>query len=319
MVLKSLITLVSLIAICKTAWSNESNNDYFKKLREKDPFIQNLKTKPVKKKINKIQTDTVMFFLRKGTKVIKDKKVFVLPKNIKVKVLYNPSFALNDVIDQNGAIRFKVKTIDLISVQKASNIQVGTLFKAESLEVLNDKKIPKTKFLFRFGYGGSFFEDSFNNQFLTQANDKIYAGCLDLHLEGLIASSNQFIFGGTLNLTTGQYTSLESGPIFQNFSLGPLLKVKTFKNTYIGAGVTYSIAHDITVQSAINIQNIFLEKFVVLEYLSEKDLSNWAFGVRLKSIDHKVRFQDDLNTFKNTQSSLSIGAYVSKGFNFFSF
>ena len=270
------------------------------------------------KKPTRLATTTVSFFLKKGTKIFKNKEVFVLPKKVKVKVLYNPSFPLNDVIDKNGKIKFKVKTTDLISVEKASNIQIGTIFKPENPEILEDKEIPKTNFLVRLGYGGSIFEDSFNNQFFNQNNDKIYAGCLDLHAEGLVASSHKFLFGGALNLTTGQYTTIDSGPIFQNLSIGPLLKVRTFKNTFFGIGANYSLAHDITVQSVINIQNIFLEKFIILEYLSEKNLNNWAFGIRLKSIDHKIKFQDDLNTFKNTKTSLSIGAYVSKGLNFFS-
>lgn len=315
---KTILTITLFFLHGLRAFSNENNQDYFKELRAKDPFFNHVKTKRMDKKPTRLATTTVSFFLKKGTKIFKNKEVFVLPKKVKVKVLYNPSFPLNDVIDKNGKIKFKVKTTDLISVEKASNIQIGTIFKPENPEILEDKEIPKTNFLVRLGYGGSIFEDSFNNQFFNQNNDKIYAGCLDLHAEGLVASSHKFLFGGALNLTTGQYTTIDSGPIFQNLSIGPLLKVRTFKNTFFGIGANYSLAHDITVQSVINIQNIFLEKFIILEYLSEKNLNNWAFGIRLKSIDHKIKFQDDLNTFKNTKTSLSIGAYVSKGLNFFS-
>ena len=212
-----------------------------------------------------------------------------------------------------------MKTVDLISVEKASNIQIGTIFKPEKPEILRDKEVPKTNFLVRLGYGGSIFlEDNFNNQFLNQNTNKIYAGCLDLHAEGLIASSHKFLFGGgAINLTTGQYTTIDSGPIFQNLSIGPLLKVRTFKNTFwywckLLACSRYnsSVSHKYT--------KYFSRKVHCLRVLERKNLNNWAFGIRLKSVDHKIKFQDDLNTFKNTKTSLSIGAYVSKGLNFFS-
>ena len=171
----------------------------------------------------------------------------------------------------------------------------------------------------RFGYGGSLFEDSFNGQFLTGVNDKIYAGCLELQLEGLYQSSENFHFGGGTYLTTGQYVSLDGGPIFQNLSLGPIAKYALGDYFFIGAGINYTLAHDITVNSAINIQNVFFERFINIEILDKKNISFWAFGLKLKFIDHKVKFQDQTNTFNHNQTSVSLGAYVSKGFNTFSF
>ena len=150
------------------------------------------------KKPTRLATTTVSFFLKKGTKIFKNKEVFVLPKKVKVKVLYNPSFPLNDVIDQNGKIKFKVKTTDLISVEKASNIQIGTIFKPENPEILKDKEIPKTNFLVRLGYGGSIFEDSSTTSSSTKTTTKSTLGALI-------------------------YMQKDSSPVLTNFYLAELL------------------------------------------------------------------------------------------------
>ena len=298
--------------------NKETGFEVFESLKEIDPF--NYKKIINEKNENKRKHlfSTEEFFLEKGTKILLNGKVMKLPRSVRVKVLYNPTLKLNDVVDRNGLIVFKVETKNLISTSNSEGIERGTVDLVEKkIEIIDDQK--NSKLFFRFGYGGSLFEDSFNGQFLTGVNDKIYAGCLELQLEGLYQSSENFHFGGGTYLTTGQYVSLDGGPVFQNLSLGPIAKYALGDYFFIGAGINYTLAHDINVNSAINIQNVFFERFINIEILDKKNISFWAFGLKLKFIDHKVKFQDQTNTFNQNQTSVSLGAYVSKGFNTFSF
>jgi len=289
----------------------------FKKLKKYDHFKKKSITK-TKKRRNKKLFSTEEFFLSAGTKVIFNDEVVRLPRSLKIKVLYNPKLEINNVIDKSGKIVFQVRTKNLIPVYKSEGIEFG------SFDVIEEEKqnIPnseQSKIFLRFGYGGSLFEDSFNNQFLTGVNDKIYAGCLELQLEGFIQSSEDLHFGVGSYLTTGQYVSVDEGPVFQNLSIGPLVKYSLTSLFFLGAGVSYTVAHDITVDSAINIQNVFFEKFINLEILDKKNVDYWAFGLKFKFIDHKVKFQEQNNSFNKNQTSISVGAYVSKGISTFSF
>ena len=69
--------------------------------------------------------------------------------------------------------------------------------------------------------------------------------------------------------------SLDGGPVFQNLSLGHT-KYALGNYFFVGVGINYTLAHDITVNSAINIQNVFFEKFINIEILDKQNISFWA-------------------------------------------
>ena len=50
-----------------------------------------------------------------------------LPRSIRVKVLYNPTLKLNDVVDRNGLIVFKVETKNLVSTSNSEELGAGQL------------------------------------------------------------------------------------------------------------------------------------------------------------------------------------------------
>ena len=134
--------------------------DIFKDLKKVDTFHpKNIyKDKTLKK--NKQLFVTEEFFLKKGTKVILKDKVMRIPQSLRVKVLYNPTLALNNIVDKSGKIVFKVETKNLISTLKSEGIEIGTIDVSEDeTEVM--KQLKDSKFFLRFGYGGSLFEDSF--------------------------------------------------------------------------------------------------------------------------------------------------------------
>ena len=145
-------------------------------------------------------------------------------------------------------------------------------------------------------------------------DDKIYAGILDLEIEGFVQTYNELLLGLGVYLTTGQYMNLEQSLAFQNLSIGPSLKYNILRDLFIGVGGTYSLSHDITVGTNQNLRNILYEVFLSFEILSKNNLQNWGVGIKFKSINHTLQGS---NEFQTRRPSISVGAYVSKGFNFF--
>ena len=305
---KFTIIFFSLILIQQTNSSefNLADLKYF------DPFLK--KKSSVSLQLEKVDASAIKhFYLDEETKIFQNGKVRKLKARAKVRVLYDPKVELLNVVDKSGSVMFQVRSKNLIDAAKAEDISESFIYRDEKISKSSQKE-NSSKLLVRTSYGGGFLEDSFNPQFLNLSDKKIYAGILDLEIEGFIQTYNELLIGLGLYLTTGQYMNLEQSLAFQNLSFGPSLKYNISHDLFIGIGGSYSMSHDITVGTNQNLRNILYEIFLSFEILSKSNLENWGVGLKLKSINHTLQGS---NEFQARRPSISVGAYVSKGFNFF--
>ena len=221
--------LISLFIIFIYEKSHATN---LKELESLDPFYQ----RNIRKKLPdyyKGNFTTEEFYLKKGTTILVGQTTKILATNKKVRALYSPSSLITPIINKSGKIIFTVRSRDLISSKEAEKIPRGTLFSPESKQYTKHLSQDSPKLLFRIGYGGSLFRDTFISQFLSPGKQELYAGCLELQTEAFLTSFDKLLIGGGLYLTTGQYFTLDDGPVFQNLSIGPSVKYPLTNNIFI--------------------------------------------------------------------------------------